>query len=159
MPRHIKLIAAFVLTLAATAPMMRLEAAGKSKPLPPDAAFRSQVDELAEKVIKDADRNHNQVLNKHEYVNADEMLEAGLMELGNQGVLGKPLTKGQTVQPDAALVREATVPNPNKVTPEEFKTHAHAVAQQADEYFRQLQAMSAAQRKAMMSRGNRGRRW
>jgi hypothetical protein len=81
------------------------------------------------------------------------------MELGNQGVLGKPLAKNQTAQPAAALAREATVPNASKVTPEEFKTHAHAVAQQADEYFRQLQAMSAAQRKAMMSRGHRGRRW
>jgi len=159
MPRYAQLVAALVLVLAVAGPITRpANAARKERPAPPDAAYRSQVEALAEKIFKQADKNHNDVLNKHEYANADEFLEAGLVELGEQGVLGKPLAKGQTAQPQAALVREATVPNASKVSPDEFKAHAVAVAQQADEYFRQLQAMSAAQRKAMMSRG-RGRRW
>ncbi len=53
-------------------------------------AKQEAVDQLAEQVFKEADGNHNHVLSRGESDGAEELLQTGIMNLVQQGVLGVP---------------------------------------------------------------------
>ena len=126
----------------------------------------SMVDQLAEKVFTGADTNHNHLLNKREFANAETMLETQIDQLGSARIIGKPRTKGSGKgQEKAALAAASTsvsaekLAKSNKVTQAEFTIYVHSLVEEADELWRQTNTMADAQRKAYnaqrASMGNR----
>ena len=58
-------------------------------------AGEEAIDQLAERVFKQADGNHNHVLKRSESATADELLQSGIMNLVETGVLGMPVKNQQ----------------------------------------------------------------
>jgi hypothetical protein len=99
-------------------------------------AKMAKVDDLAKNVFKAADHNHNDTLSKNEFPAALEMLNEGLLQMGNQNVLGTA-KNGQLSKEEQALATSATSRAPNlsknnRITLSEFQLYAHGAAAQAD---------------------------
>jgi len=122
-----------------------------------DTAVNDQlaaVDQLAQQIFNEADKNHNHVLNKNEFRNADGLLRDTVEQWGREGLIGKPKKasskeKEITGQADAVNASGAKLARSNKVSQAEFTFYAQAVVEQADQHWRQALAAAAAQRKAI----------
>ena len=155
--------------LAVTISAGQAEAAKKGQQNPAQVrenAKEEAIDRLADRVFSEADGNHNHVLSRSEQASADELLQAGIMSLVEQGTLGVPTQtpkgKGkngkkqvQVQAPNGAAVfgpPPSTETKKGKGVPlSEFKAYAHAEAQKAD-------AEWAANRAAQIqARGAKGR--
>ena len=127
------------------------------------------VDQLAQQIFTEADKNHNHVLNKSEFRNAESLLKDEVDRWGREGLIGKPKKsnakeKEIASQTDAVSASANRLSRSNKVSQAEFTFHAQTVVDQADEYWRQAKAAAAAQQKAISAQrravGPRGRgRW
>lgn len=139
--------------------------AADKKPTPAEqqeAAKMARVDAMAKQAFSAADHNHNDILSKVEFANADELLGEGIMQLGAEGVLGQP-PKGQGGNQAAATANKAVSAAPanlgkkNRISLSEFQLYARAMAAQADvqmaqdnsarqAYMQQMQRMRGRQR-------------
>jgi hypothetical protein len=134
----------------------------KSQPLDGGAVT---IDELAQNVFDAADRNHNHVLNKSEFANAERTLAETIDDMGRQGVIGKPKKANKDKQQAAAASNPSQgdkLARSNKVSQAEFTFFAHSMLDEADENWRQMRAAAEAQQKAYNAqrramRANRGR--
>ncbi len=127
------------------------------------------VDQLAQRIFTEADKNHNHVLNKNEFRNAEGLLKDAVDQWGREGLIGKPKKpsakdKETSSQTDAVSASANKLSRSNKVSQAEFTFHAQAVVDQADENWRQAKAAAAAQQKAISAQrrtnASRGRgRW
>lgn len=112
------------------------------------------IDQLAQSIFSSSDGNHNHVLNKIEFKNAHAMLETAVDDWGRAGLIGKPKkpqNKDKQVDGRAILSPAASfnkLAKSNKVSQAEFAFYAHAFVAEADERWRQMNLMGAAQRKA-----------
>jgi fructose-specific phosphotransferase system component IIB len=130
-------------------------AAAADKPAQkPEADQSAAIEELAHAIFANADRNHNQALNKSEFSAAQEMLQEEIQKLGQQGAIGKPKkpsvkdiekAQGASAAADASAKK---LSRSNKVTQAEFSYYVHAVVDEADEQWREMRAQADAQRKA-----------
>jgi hypothetical protein len=128
----------------------------------------ASIDQLAQKVFTSADQNHNHVLNKAEFRDAQAMLESTVEEWGRAGIIGKPKKPGNKQQ-DSANASASAIATANKlgksnhVSQAEFTFYVHAFVEEADQQWRQVNAATAAQRKAMNAQRRvypaRGRRF
>ncbi len=112
------------------------------------------VDQLAQRIFTSADHNHNHVLNKVEFRDAETMLESAVAEWGREGIIGKPKKpgnkeKGSDHASGAAAASANKLAKSGKVSQAEFTFHVHSVVEEADQQWRQMNAAAAAQRKAM----------
>ncbi len=127
-------------------------------------AKEEAIDRLAEDVFKQADGNHNHVLSKSEQARAEELLQAGLMGLVEQGILGMPVQqkKGKNgkrpVQVEAPNGAAVFGPPPSSETKkgkglplDDFKAYVHTEAQKVD-------AEVAQNRASQMQQQGKGRR-
>jgi hypothetical protein len=127
----------------------------------------AKVDQLAQRIFNGADQNHNHVLNKNEFQNAQAALQAAVAEWGRTGVIGQPKKPGHNEKAgDRPAVLATSSPDKlaksNKVSQAEFSFYAHSVVEEADQQWRQANAAAAAQRKALAQRRGypgRGRRF
>lgn len=125
------------------------------------AAKMARVDAVAKEAFAAADHNHNDVLSKTEFPNAEAFLEQGLMQLGAQGVLGKlpPGNQAAAASQGADAKAMAAAPNlskKNRITPSEFQLYARAMGAQADVMIAQDNAYRAQMQQQMQrSRGRR----
>jgi hypothetical protein len=155
--------------LIAALPGMALAQGKKGRQNPALArenAKEEAIDQLAERVFKEADGNHNHVLSKSESATAEELLQSGIMNLVETGVLGMPVKNQQgkgkngKKQPKVEAANGAAVFGPPPSTEpkkgkgislNEFKAYAHTTAQQADAEWAQTRAAQ------MAARGGKGR--
>jgi len=124
------------------------------------AAKMARVDAVAKEAFAAADHNHNDVLSKTEFPNAEAFLEQGLMQLGAQGVLGKLPPGNQAAASQGADAKAmAAAPNlskKNRITASEFQLYARAMGAQADVMIAQNNAYQAQMQQQMQrSRGRR----
>ncbi len=135
----------------------------KSQPLGGAAVT---IDELAQRVFDAADRNHNHVLNKNEFANAERALAEAIDDMGRQGVIGRPKKankdKQQAVPAASNPSQGDKLARSNKVSQAEFMFFAHSMLDEADANWRQMRATAEAQRRAYEAqrramRANRGR--
>ena len=141
-----------------------LAAAGQQDPGDPSA----NIDQLAQKVFTSADQNRNHVLNKAEFRDAQAMLESTVEEWGRAGIIGKPKKPGNK-QHDSGTASASAIASANKlgksnhVSQAEFTFYVHAFVEEADQQWLQMNAATAAQRKAMNAQRRvypaRGRRF
>lgn len=122
-----------------------------------DDAARSvsdMADELSQQIFTRADRNHNGLLSKREFADAESALEETVTQWGRSGLIGKQQRRGAKTgdsQPklDNSSGKSADkLAKSNKVTQAEFTFYVHSMVSEADEEFRQYYAMADAQRKA-----------
>lgn len=121
---------------------------GNRKPNPAkqrEEAKQASLDQLATEAFTASDRNHNGALNRSEFSDAEAMLETSLMQLGQQGVLGRH--KGQDSQSDlrAAIAGPPKFANKNRITLPEFKRYTESMTHQAEAAFAQVHAAQKAQ--------------
>jgi hypothetical protein len=125
------------------------------------AAKMAKVDAVAKQAFTLADHNHNDILSKTEFPDAEEYLEEGLMQLGNQGVLGV-VQKGQAVPqtPDTKAMAGASTNLYKKktVSLSEFQLFARAMGAQADVVMAQNRAAYQAYMQQMQKSRGRGHR-
>ncbi len=114
--------------------------AADKKPTPPnstEAAKMAHVDAMAKQAFTAADHNHNDILSKTEFANADELLGRGLMQLGSRRSAGAT-AKGAGRQPgrrdcqQGRFRRSANLGKKNRISLSEFQLFARAMAAQAD---------------------------
>src|SRR6186997_264284 len=108
---------------------------GKSNKRPNPAqqheeARRASLDQLATEAFTVSDRNHNGALNRSEFSDAEAMLEASLMQLGQQGVLGRNKRQESPSDLRAAIAGPPKFANKNRITLPEFKRYAESMTQQ-----------------------------
>jgi hypothetical protein len=139
-----------------------LAAAGQHNPSDPLA----NIDQLAQRVFTGADQNHNHVLNKAEFRDAQAMLESTVEEWGREGIIGKPKKPGNKQQ-DSGNASASAVASANKlgksnhVSQPEFTFYVHSFVEEADQQWRQMNAAAAqlkamnAQRRVYPTRGRR----
>ncbi len=114
------------------------------------------IDEIAQSVFAAADRNHNHVLNKSEFEDAQNLLDEEIRKLGQQGAIGKPakasIDSAEKDRHAAASANAAAnkLSRSNKISQAEFTYYVHAAIDEADVEWRQLHAQADAQRKAAM---------
>jgi hypothetical protein len=152
-----------VLLIAMVPSATSAQGAKNRRPNPGQAredAKAQSIDQLAEQVYQQADRNHNQVLSRTEYKTADELLQNGIQSLAQQGILGQPgrppggAQQAKVKPPNGAAVFGAPpVANKNRVTLAEFKAYAHTLAQEADTAWAQVRATMPGQGRGPMGRG------
>ncbi len=126
-----------------------------AKPADDNAAA---IDQLAKTIFAAADSNHNRVLNKREFEEADEALDEQVQQWGKTGVIGKPKKpnpRSKDAEKDRVVptvsAAEATgnkLARSNRVSEAEFTFYVRSVVDEADEYWRQVNATADAQRKA-----------
>jgi hypothetical protein len=125
------------------------------------AAKMAKVDAVAKQAFTLADHNHNDILSRTEFPDAEEYLEEGLMQLGNQGVLGV-VPKGQAVpqNPDTKAMAGASTNLYKKktVSLSEFQLFARAMGTQADVVMAQNRAAYQAYMQQMQKSRGRGHR-
>jgi hypothetical protein len=163
----------FALVLVGAAATATPAQAGKGRQNPAQVhenAKEEAVDALAAQAFKQADGNHNGVLSRSEAVGAEELLQAGIMNLVQQGTLGVPQGKKQgkngknqvKVQaPNGAAVFGAPPASDKKgknVSLAEFKAYAHTLAQQTDAEWARMRATQMQARGRSGGRG-RGMNW
>jgi hypothetical protein len=128
----------------------------------------ANIDQLAQKVFTSADQNHNHVLNKAEFRDAQAMLESTVEEWGRAGIIGKPRRPGNKQQDPgsasaSAIASANKLSKSNRVSQAEFTFYVHSFVEEADQQWRQMNAATAAQRKAMNAQRRvypaRGRRF
>ncbi|MBI3836352.1 MAG: hypothetical protein HY288_00280 [Planctomycetia bacterium] len=126
------------------------------------------VDQLAQRIFTNADQNHNHVLNKIEFRNAQSMLESAVAEWGRGGIIGKPKKPGNKDNdsehaPGSAAASASKLARSNKISQAEFAFYVHSVVEEADQQWRKMNAAAASQRKAMSAQRRvyptRGRRF
>jgi hypothetical protein len=132
------------------------------------AVKMARVDAVAKMAFTEADQNHNDVLSKIEFSDAEALLEQGLLQLGNEGVLGKTPPGGQNqanqnpaaVSPaDAkAMASSANLYKKNRITLSEFQLFARTMGAQADIMIAENNAYQAQMQKQMQNSRGRGHR-
>ena len=127
-----------------------------------DEQLSAAVDQLAKTIFATADTNHNHVLNKHEFANADDALDAQVQQMAQAGLIGKPKrqsakekakAKEQNKDRDPSAASPATttgnkLARSNKVSEAEFIFYVRSVVDEADEYWREARTANEAQLKA-----------
>lgn len=114
------------------------------------SAITVEAERLARRVFDEADRNRNQVLNKTELKNAQEMLEATINEWACCGMIGKPRkSHSQADQPAQAAAPIPVLPRGNKVTQAEFAFYVHVLVDAADQHWRELNTARQAHSRAL----------
>jgi hypothetical protein len=125
------------------------------------AAKMAKIDGVAKQAFTAADHNHNDILSKTEFPVAEEYLEEGLLQLGNEGVLGV-VQKGQPANstPDTKAMAGASANLYKKktVSLSEFQLFARAMGAQADVVMAQNRAAYQAYMQQMAKSRGRGRR-
>ncbi|HEX3726352.1 MAG TPA: hypothetical protein VHV08_08915 [Pirellulales bacterium] len=125
------------------------------------------IDTLAQTLFTQADANHNHVLNRDEFQSADAALSETLEQWGRQGLIGKPKkptkhdkSQAEKSQPDDTSASSTKIAKSNKVSEAEFAFYVQGAVEQADQGWRNYNAMTAAQRKAYNAQRayNRARR-
>jgi hypothetical protein len=134
------------------------------------AAKMAKVDAVAKQAFTAADHNHNDILSKTEFPDAESMLEEGFMQLGNQGVLGKlpPGNQAANAGQQAAgagqgseaktMAATAGIYKKNRITLSEFQLFARTMSAQAEVMIAQNNAYQAQMQKQMQMHNSRGRR-
>jgi len=132
------------------------------------AETTASIDEMAEKIFKEADRNHNGVLNRGEFSTAEDLLQNSLDQLGRSGAIGKQKKTSKKDQDRAESASKSTKTSLEKlekaksVSQAQFTYLVHSAIEEADEQWREYNAMTDAQRKAMAAQrsmmSRRGRR-
>jgi uncharacterized protein YfkK (UPF0435 family) len=124
-----------------------------------EAVKLARIDAVAKEVFAAADHNHNDLLSKTEFPDAEAMLEERLLQLGNQGVLGDPKKASKDADvTKASAAAPANLYKKNRISPSEFQLFARAMGVQADVMIAQNRTAQAAYQKQMQnSRGRRGR--
>ena len=99
-----------------------------------EAAKMARIDAVAKEAFTAADHNHNDVLSKVEFPDAEQFLEEGLLQLGNQGVLGQTKNgqPGQASMAKAAAAAPTNLYKKNRISLSEFQLFARALGAQAD---------------------------
>lgn len=153
--------AGIALTIVVTLGMGAITSAKDTPAQKQQEVQAAAVDTLAQSIFASADRNHNQVLNKSEFQQAQELLDAEIAKLGQQGAIGQP--KKQSAQDiekaenasASAEISANKLSRSNKVTRAEFTYYVHSVVDEADQYWRQMRAQAAAQQKAFNAQRQR----
>jgi len=131
------------------------------------AAKMAKVDAVAKQAFTAADHNHNDILSKTEFPNAEEMLEQGFMQLGAEGVLGKLPPGNQNAAanavanagPDAkGMAATESIYKKKSITLSEFQLFARVMSAQADVMIAQNNAYQAQMLKQMQNSRGRGHR-
>jgi len=126
---------------------------------PQGADLQSQIDTLAQKLFTASDKNHNGVLNKGEFQQAQQALAASIDEMDRAGTIGRPHAgKGRADAQPVASPSAEKLAKSNKVSQGDFATYVQAMVQHADQQFQQVNsaaAAAAAQRKALPRRAYR----
>jgi hypothetical protein len=146
----------FMLVLLIGVSCDHCQAAGQKAAAEPNNDNSAAIDQLAKTIFSAADANHNHVLNKHEFENAEEALDEKVRQWGQTGVIGKPKKqnpRGKDKDKDVPAAGGATatgnkLARSNKVSEAEFTFYVQSVVDEADQYWRQMHTASDAQRKA-----------
>jgi hypothetical protein len=139
---------AALLFVAAQASAQRTDN-GKSK-----VDMSTMVDDMAKQVFEQADRNHNGLLSKREFADAETLLDAHVSQWVQTRTIGKPKAANakdsKDEQPPSQSAEKSgnKLAKSNKVTQAEFTFYVHAVVTEADEHWRQYNTLSDAQRQA-----------
>ena len=110
--------------------------------------------EAAKTIFATSDANRNHWLSRNELPKAIDQLDQVVSQWGQQGMLGRPRkqsAKQKDESHDALAAIEqltARLSKNTRVSEAEFTLYVQNVVQEADEHYRQLRAMSEAQRKA-----------
>jgi hypothetical protein len=136
-----------------------LQAAPKEERAKQASEREAMIEQLAHKVFSTADHNHNQLLNKREFADAQTMLQTAIAEWGRTRVIGKPhqvtgkrIAKEQETSLLASASAKVSADNlarSNKVTPAEFAFYVHSLVDEADAQWRQNNTAADAQAKAL----------
>ena len=130
------------------------QAAQKDAANQQETARSAMIDQLADRVFKAADGNHNHFLNKTEFATAQGLLEEAVNEWGRNRVIGKPQQANKKTQQKEALATasasasEQKLAKSPKTSPAEFSFYVHSYVDQADVRWQQINAAADAQRKA-----------
>lgn len=138
------------------------QAAQKKGADPANDELSVAIDKLAKSIFAASDTNHNHVLNKHEFANADDALDAQVQQMAQSGLIGKPKrqspkdkakAKEQNKDHDPSAASPATatgnrLARSNKVSEAEFTFYVRSVVDEADEYWQQARTANEAQLKA-----------
>jgi hypothetical protein len=135
-----------------------LRAAGKDDRANQANAREAMIEQLAQKIFAAADYNHNQLLNKREFAEAQTKLESTIAEWGRTRVIGQPQkanARKQEKSLESGLLASASqkvsadsLAKSNKVTPGEFGLYVHSAVDAADQQWRQANTAADAQAKA-----------
>jgi hypothetical protein len=118
----------------------------------------AMIDQLARDIFAAADHNHNQLLSKREFAEAQEQLLAAVADLGRRRLIGNP--KKSTAKNAAREEEKSVLANvsaevsadklakSNKVSPAEFTFYVHSVVDAAERQWREINAAADAQAKA-----------
>jgi hypothetical protein len=135
-----------------------LQAKPKDEQAKRENARSAKIDELAQKIFTAADRNHDQVLSKREFADAQTRLQTAVAHWGRTRVIGnpkKPRVRAIEREKEKALLASAsadvsanTLGKSKQVTEAEFAFYVHAVVDAAEQEWRQLNATADAQARA-----------
>ena len=148
-----------------------LWAAPRVDPAKAKAEMSTMIDDMAKEVFNRADRNHNGLLSKREFADAETLLDQVVSQWGRTRTIGKPKQGKSGQQPEekpagqSAEAQGNKLAKSNKVTQAEFTFYVNAVVTQADQLWSNYYQMSEAQQKAyqaqraaMRNQGGRGGR-
>ena len=120
------------------------------------AELSTMVDDMAKQAFDRADHNHNGLLSRREFVDAETLLDEVLSQWVQTRIIGKPkpanAKRGSTDKEEPPVQSSekngAKLAKSNKVTQAEFTFYVHGVVAEADQQWRQYNTMSDAQRQA-----------